>query len=45
LLLFAYNKQQQIKNMTKEKTNVVSIKRIEANKRNAKLSTGPKSSA
>ena len=31
--------------MTKEKTNVVSIKRIEANKKNAKLSTGPKSSA
>ena len=31
--------------MTKEKTNVVSIKRIEANRKNAKLSTGPKSSA
>jgi hypothetical protein len=45
LLLFAYNKQQQIKNMIKEKTNVVSIKRIEANRKNAKLSTGPKSSA
>ncbi|MBM5786978.1 MAG: hypothetical protein FJ373_03975, partial [Pelagibacterales bacterium] len=28
--------------MTKEKTNVVSIKRIEANRRNAKHSTGPK---
>ena len=31
--------------MSKEKTNVVSIKRIEANRRNAKLSTGPKTSA
>ena len=31
--------------MSKEKTNVVSIKRIEANKRNAKHSTGPKTSA
>jgi len=31
--------------MTKDKTNVVSIKRIEANRKNAKLSTGPKSSA
>ncbi len=31
--------------MTKEKTNVVSIKRIEANRRNAKHSTGPKTSA
>ena len=31
--------------MTKEKTNVVSIKRIEANRKNAKLSTGPKCSA
>ena len=31
--------------MSKEKTNVVSIKRIEANRRNAKHSTGPKTSA
>ncbi len=31
--------------MTKEKTNVVSIKRINANRENAKLSTGPNTSA
>ena len=31
--------------MSKEKTNVVSIKRIEANRKNAKHSTGPKTSA
>ena len=31
--------------MSKEKTNVVSIKRIEANRRNAKHSTGPKTPA
>ena len=31
--------------MTKEKTNLDSIKRIEANRKNAKLSTGPKTAS